>query len=243
MKKFKSIALCMGILISFSALSFPSLAAEYITFTDYSESFIPDGSDGKMEVNASGEAGEDGYLYLNKSIKEMIPETVSGENLNGSELEEYTKGNVSYYRIKVADNTAPAEVHAVFHCPGFYDFTKKAETNGAEAYSVNYKFTNQLKSKIESYHVQIAVPEGNEIISVTKPSAYADYELSLTEGMRTVGLTKAAAPSSSIELAFTYNRPFVSTAVGKGVVWVLCLGIGLFVLIERYKKAKEDTAK
>ena len=30
MKKFKSIALCMGILISFSALSFPSLAAEYI---------------------------------------------------------------------------------------------------------------------------------------------------------------------------------------------------------------------
>ena len=87
MKKFKSIALCMGILISFSALSFPSLAAEYITFTDYSESFIPDGSDGKLEVNASGEAGEDGYLYLNKSIKEMIPETVSGENLNGSELE------------------------------------------------------------------------------------------------------------------------------------------------------------
>ena len=53
MKKFKSIALCMGILISFSALSFPSLAAEYITFTDYSESFIPDGSDGKLEVNAS----------------------------------------------------------------------------------------------------------------------------------------------------------------------------------------------
>ena len=40
MKKFKSIALCMGILISFSALSFPSLAAEYITFTDYSESTI-----------------------------------------------------------------------------------------------------------------------------------------------------------------------------------------------------------
>lgn len=243
MKKMKFIALCMGILMSFSSLSFPSQAAEYVTFTDYSESFVPNGTDGKLEINATGEAGKDGYLYLTKSVKEMAPESVSGENLDGSELEEYTEGNISYYRIKVADNTAPASVHAVFHCPGFYDFAKKAETNGAESYSVTYKFTNQLKSKIGNYHVQIAVPKENEIISVTKPSAYADYELSLTEGMRTVGLSKAAAPSASIELAFTYNKPFVSTAAGKGIVWVLCLGIGLFVLVERYKKAKGDAVK
>ena len=72
MKKFKSIALCMGILISFSALSFPSLAAEYITFTDYSESFIPDGSDGKLEVNASGRISLSEQKYKRNDSRDCI---------------------------------------------------------------------------------------------------------------------------------------------------------------------------
>lgn len=240
MRKIKSIALLAGIFMSLFLAPFQAQAGEYVNITEYSEAFTPDGTDGKLEVTVSGEAGEDGYLYLSKSLKEMEPEAVTGENLAGTELEEYTEGSVSYYRIKVADTAAPAVVKAEFNCPGFYDFPKKADTNGAENDSVSYKFTNHLESKIEKYKVQISVPEENEIIKVSKPSAYADYILSEVNGMRTVGISKAAAPAAAVELAFTFGKPFVSTMAGKAAVWGICLGIGLFVLIDRYRKAKED---
>lgn len=244
MRKMKLIALAAALITSISAFSIQAQASDYVTISDYTESFTPDGSDGKMEVSVTGEAGEDGYLYLMQTVKEMEPVAVTGENLEGTELEAYAEGSINFFRIKVADASAPATVNAEFRCSGFYDFAKKAETNGGENSSVAYKFTNQLKSKIGSYHVQISIPEGKQIIAVTKPAAYEDYELSEINGMRTVGYTKAAAPAAAIDLAFTFGTPFVSTMAGKVAVWVICLGIGTFVLVDRYRKAtKEDSAE
>lgn len=240
----KLIAFAAALITSISAFSVRAQAADYVTISDYTESFTPDGTDGKMNVTVTGEAGEDGYLYLMQTVKDMEPVAVAGENLEGTELEAYVEGSVNFFRIKVADVSAPATVNAEFKCPAFYEFEKKAETNGGENDSVAYKFTNQLKSKIGSYHVQISIPEGKEIIAVTKPAAYADYELSEVEGMRTVGYTKAAAPAAAIDLAFTFGTPFVSTMIGKVVIWVICLGVGTFVLVDRYKKAKKgDSAE
>ena len=81
----------------------------------------------------------------------------------------------------------------------------------------------------------IYVPEGNEIVKVSSPSAYADYILGEQDNMRGAGVSKALAASTANTLTFTYDAQ-QSVAV-KILVWVVCLGIGGFVFFDRYRKA------
>lgn len=243
MKKIKHVVLAIGVFLGISVAPVQAQAAEYITITEYTETMTPvNGLDGQLNVSVKGEVGEDGYLYLMSSVKDMTPVgEVTGENLEGKELEAYSEGSVNYFRIKVKDPAAEALVQAQFSCPGFYDVTEEADTNGNANSPITYKFTNYLASKIGNYHVTIFVPEGNEIVKVSKPSAYADYILSEENGLRGVGLSKGLASAAAVNLEFTFNEPFGSQGFGKILIWVICLGIGLLVFADRLKKANKES--
>ncbi len=243
MKRLRRGLLALGVLMGLSVMPFQAQAAEYINITDYIEVMTPvNGLDGQLDVSVTGEAGEDGYLYLIPSVKDMQPSgQVTGENLDDTELEAYSEGSNNYYRIKVKDIGAEASVQASFTCPGYYDVAGKADTNGSENYPISYKFTNTLASKIGKYNITIYVPEGNEVVKVTAPSAYEDYILSEANGLRAAGLSKGLASAAAATLTFTYNKPFMSAGFGKILIWVICLGIGLTVLVDRYKKAKKES--
>ena len=239
----KHAVLTAGILLGMLVAPVKAQAAEYINLTNYTEIMTPvNGLDGQLDVSVTGEVGEDGYLYIISSVEEMMPVgEVTGENLEGTTLEAYSEGSVNYFRIKVKDATQEASVNAQFSCPGFYDVKEKADTNGSANYPIAYKFTNYLASKIGNYEITIFAPEGNEIVKVTKPSAYADYILSEENNLRGVGLTKGLASAGTVNLEFTFNEPFGSEGMSKVIIWVVCLGIGLFVLVDRLKKAHKES--
>ena len=236
MKKMKCAILAFAAIVGLCTTPIQANAAEYVNIKSYTEVFTPaNETDAQLDVTVTGTAGEDGYLYVIAYVKDMVVTAVSGENLAGTELETYKEGSASYYRIAVADTAAEATVKATFTCPGFYDVARSADTNGGEDYKMSYKFTNYLVSKIGTYNVTIFVPEGNEIVKVSSPSAYADYILSEENNLRGAGVSKALAASTANTLTFTYDAQ--QSVVAKILVWVVCLGIGGFVFFDRYRKA------
>ena len=239
MKKMKCAILAFAVAIGLCTMPMQAEAAEYVNIKSYTEIFTPvNEADGKLDVTVTGTAGDDGYLYVIASVKDMeLTGQVTGTNLDGTELEAYSEGSANYYRIKVADTASEATVNAQFNCPGFYNVARSADTNGAEDYKLSYKFTNYLVSKIGTYNVTIFVPEGNEIAKVSSPSAYADYILSEENGLRAVGVSKALGASTANTLTFTYD--VAQSMLGKIFTWVVCLGIGGFVFVDRYSKAKK----
>ena len=239
MKKMKCAILAFAAIVGLCTTPIQANAEEYVNIKSYTEVFTPvNEKDAQLDVTVTGTAGEDGYLYIIASVKGMEITDVTGENLAGTGLESYKEGRASYYRIPVADASAEATVEATFNCPGFYDVARSADTNGGEDYKMSYKFTNYLVSKIGSYNVTIFVPEGNEIVKVSSPSAYADYILSEKNGLRGAGVSKALAASTANTLTFTYDA--AQSVAGKILVWVVCLGIGGFVFLDRYRKANKE---
>lgn len=225
--------------VMLSLLVMPAMAEAVINIAEYTEVFTPvNEADAELAVTVKGTAGEDGYLYIIAAAKDMAPTAVTGENLAGAELEAYKEGSESYFRIAVADPAAEATVNATFSVPGFYAVSRAAETNGAEDYKMNYKFTNYYPTKIGSYSVMVYVPQGMEIAKVSSPSAYADYKLAEMDGMRGAGNAKALAAAAANTLTFTFDT--AAGAVTNILVWVLCLAIGIFVFVDRYKKAMKE---
>lgn len=222
-----------------SLLAIPAMAAEVINVANYTEVFTPvNEADGQLAVTVKGTAGEDGYMYIVAAAKGMEPVSVAGENLSGTELEAYKNGSESYFRIAVADPAAEATVEATFNVPGFYAVSRAADTNGAEDFSMSYKFTNYLPSKIGKYSVMVYVPQGMEISKVSSPSKYADYILAEQDGMRGAGNAKALAAAAANTLTFTFDT--AAGTITNVLVWVLCLGIGILVFADRYKKAMKE---
>ena len=239
MKKMKCAILAFAAIVGLCTTPIQAKAEEYVNIKSYTEVFTPvNEKDAQLDVTVTGTAGEDGYLYIIASVKGMEVTDVTGENLAGTGLESYKEGSASYYRIPVADVSVEATVEATFNCPGFYDVARSADTNGGEDYKMSYKFTNYLVSKIGSYNVTIFVPEGNEIVKVSSPSAYADYILSEENGLRGAGVSKALAASSANTLTFTYDA--AQSVASKILVWVVCLGIGGVVFFDRYRKANKE---
>ena len=222
-----------------SLLAVPVMADEVINVASYTEVFTPvNETDAQLTVTVKGTAGEDGYLYLIAAAKGMEPAGVAGENLSGTELEAFKNGSESYFRVAVADPAAEATVEATFNVPGFYAVSRAADTNGAEDYSLSYKFTNYLPSKIGKYSVMVYVPQGMEIAKVSSPSKYADYKLAELDGMRGAGNEKALAAAAANTLTFTFDK--AAGAMTNVLIWVVCLAIGVFVFIDRYKKATKE---
>lgn len=241
MRKNKIIALLSAFVLSLALVVVPAHAEEestYITIDTYTETFKPTSeTDAELTIDVTATVGEDGYVYIIKSLADMAPSgTITGENIDTT-LEEYTEGTISYYRVKAIDPTQSATVKATFTVPGLYGISK-ADTNGGSNFEFTYKFTNNLSSKIGKYSVYAYAPEGNEIVKVSAPSAYADYILGEEDGVRYAGLSKGLASAANTTLTFTYNTP-TSTMVNM-IVWVVCLGIGGFVFVDRLKKAKAE---
>jgi len=240
MRKNKIIAFLSALVLTLALVVIPVHAEEqtYVTLDTYTETFKP-AADGAAEltVEVSGTVGEDGYVYIIKSLADMTLEgSATGENVETT-VEEYTEGAIGYYRVKAIDPTQPASVKVIFTVPGVYG-KSKADTNGGSNFEFTYKFTNYLQSKIGKYSVYAYAPEGNEIVKVSAPSAYADYILGEEEGVRYAGLSKGLASAANTTLTFTYNAP-TSTFV-KILVWGVCLGVGGFVFFDRYRKAKAE---
>ena len=242
MFNWKKIAVLTAVIVSVFMTSIPAQAAEfeetdYVKISSYKETMKPtENMDGILSIAVEGEVGEDGYLYLIESVKGMeLNGSISGENLGG-DLEAVKIGSVNYYRVKAADTSAPVVVNADFTCAKFYAPTPKADTNGGNTLPISYKFVNSLESNIGKYSVQIFVPEGYQIVKVTTPSAYADFILDEVDGMRSVGLSGSVKAGATSTVAFTFN-PEHST-MQNAIVWVLCLGVGIAVLVDRMKKAR-----
>lgn len=235
----KKIIVAIIAVMMISLLATAAMAAEVINVASYTEVFTPvNEADAQLTVTVKGAAGEDGYMYIIAAAKGMEPAGVTGENLAGTELEAYKNGSESYFRIAVADPAAEATAIATFNVPGFYAVSRAADTNGAEDYSLSYKFTNYLPSKIGKYSVMVYVPQGMEIAKVSSPSKYADYKLAELDGMRGAGNEKALAAAAANTLTFTFDKA-AGTMINV-LIWVVCLAIGAFVFIDRYKKATKE---
>ena len=235
----KKIIVAIIAVMMISLMATAAMAAEVINVASYTEVFTPaNEADAQLTVTVKGTAGEDGYLYIIAAAKGMEPAAVTGENLAGTELEAYKNGSESYFRVAVADPTAEATAIATFNVPGFYAVSRAAETNGAEDYKMSYKFTNYFPTKIGSYDVMVYVPQGMEIAKVSSPSAYADYKLAELNGMRGAGNAKALAAAAANTLTFTFDT--AAGAFTNILIWVVCLGVGIFVLVDRYKKAMKE---
>ena len=240
MKKMKYAVLALAAMFGVCAMPAQVKAEEYVNIKSYTETFTPaEGIDGNLNVTVTGTAGDDGYLYVIASwAKGMEVKEVSGENLDGTELEAYSEGSVKYFRIKVADTSAEATVNAKIICKEFYSDARSAEDNGAEDYTISHKFTNYLPTKIGSYKVMVYLPEGYEVSKVSSPSKYADYLLDEVDGMRGAGNKKALAASAANTLTFTYDAS--QGALVNVIIWVVCLGIGAVVFVDRFKKANKE---
>jgi len=243
MFNWKKILVLGAVVTSLFVTSIPAQATEfeetdYVKISSYTETMKPtEAMDGILSVAVEGEVGEDGYLYLIESVKGMeLNGSISGENLSG-DLEAVKIGSVNYYRVKAADESAPVSVNAEFTCAGFYAPAPKADTNGGNTLPISYKFVNSLESAIGKYSVQIFVPEGYQIVKVTTPSAYADFILDEEDGMRSVGLSGSVKAGATSTVAFTFN-PEHST-MQTAIVWVVCLGVGIAVLVDRLKKVRQ----
>ena len=235
----KKIIVAIIAVMMISLLATAAMAAEAINVASYTEVFVPvNEADAQLTVTVKGTAGEDGYLYIVAAAKGMEPSGVTGENLSGTELEAYKNGSENYFRIAVADPAAEATVEATFNVPGFYAVARAADTNGAEDYKMSYKFTNYFPTKIGSYDVMIYVPQGMEIVKMSSPSAYADYKLAELDGMRGAGNAKALAAAAANTLTFTFDA--AAGAVTNILIWVICLAVGAFVFVDRYKKATKE---
>lgn len=235
----KKIIVAIIAVMMISLLATAAMAAEAINVASYTEVFTPvNEADAQLTVTVKGTAGEDGYLYIIAAAKGMEPAAVTGENLAGTELEAYKNGSESYFRVAVADPAAEATAVATFNVPGFYAVARAAETNGAEDYKMSYKFTNYFPTKIGNYDVMVYVPQGMEIAKVSSPSAYADYKLAEMDGMRGAGNAKALAAAAANTLTFTFDT--AAGAFTNILVWVICLAIGAFVFVDRYKKATKE---
>ena len=235
----KKIIVAIIAVMMISLMATAAMAAEAINVASYTEVFVPvNEADAQLTVTVKGTAGEDGYLYIVAAAKGMEPAAVTGENLSGTELEAYKNGSESYFRVAVADPAAEATATATFNVPGFYAVSRAADTNGAEDYKMSYKFTNYFPTKIGNYDVMIYVPQGMEIVKMSSPSAYADYKLAELDGMRGAGNAKALAAAAANTLTFTFDT--AAGAVTNILVWVICLAIGAFVFVDRYKKAMKE---
>lgn len=237
MKKFKLLTIISTLVLCLGMMLTPAYGAEYINIAEYKETFAPAADlAADLTVNVKATAGEDGYIYLIKTLENTTAVSVTGDNVAGK-LEEYTQGGINYYRVKV--NTAEeTEITAKFAVAGFYPEASTAEDNGGANYAVDYTFTNHFDSEIGKYVVSVVVPEGHETVKVTTPAKYEKQKLDVNEdGLRTVGASGKVAPAATSGVAFTYNAPLSSMM--NIVVWVVCLGIGGLVFIDRLKKAKQ----
>lgn len=211
---------------------------KYIKYTAYAETMTPSSEkDGELTVTVQAEAGKDGYIYLFQSLKGMKPSgDVKGSNIQGK-LEALKIGSVSYFRVKAEDPSKPSEVTQVFSCEGFYAPKMTVGTNGKKDYPIAYKFADSLSTPVNKYALRIFLPKGYEPVKVTAPGEYEDYILGEKDGMRFVGLNQTVKPSASASLKFTFNKS--ASVLSKSIIWVLCLGIGGAVLVDRARKEKK----
>lgn len=199
-----------------------------------------DGTDGSMTVEVTGMPDEDGYLYLEKTVDNMVLDgNVTGENIRTDALEECSRESGSFFRIQAEDQEKEVTVKAEFAVPEFYALAEKAADNGGEREIFSYAFTNLLGVQIGEYEVKVYLPEGKEIMTVTDPGSYEDYTLEEEAGMRSIRVSGALKAAEKISLAFDCSEPFLAKAWGKAVVWVVCLGIGAAVFVDRFKKARK----
>lgn len=234
MKKLMMMIFTAVLCLSFIPVNVHAEEETYMTVTSYTETFKPNGTDGELTTTVKATAGSDGYIYLIKTLSDVEVLSVTGENIT-AELEEYALGSVVFYRAKVTDPSAEATVTAVMKCTGFYKDNFVADTNGGNTNSLSYTFKNYFNTAIGKYALTIYTPEGNEIVKVTTPNKYANFTLGEDECMLTIGVSGKVAVNGSSAIAFTYNPN--TTGMTKALVWVICLAIGAFVFIDRYKKA------
>lgn len=237
MRKFKLLTIISALVLSLGLMVAPVKAAEYPEIAEYSEIFKPTGeTDAELTVTVKGTADAGGYIYLIKTLTDTTPVSVTGDNVAG-ELEEVANGEVTFYRVLV-NTKEETEIVATFTVAGFYPTEKTDEDNGSPNYAISYTFTNQFQATIGKYAVTVYAPEGMETVKVTTPAKYASQKLNVTEdGYRTVGASGSVSPAATSGVAFTYNTPLSGTM--SIVIWVLCLGIGGFVFVDRFKKAKQ----
>lgn len=223
--------LCLGMMLT------PTNASEYVEISEYKETFKPtDNQNAELTIKVKGTADEDGYLYLIKTLDNMSVISVDGDCVVG-EIEEVTSSKITFYRIKV-NTKEETEVSVKCNVEEFYPAEATAEDNGGSNYVIDYTFTNHFQSEIGKYNVTVYVPLDNETVKVSTPAKYDKQKLGITDdGYRSVGAGGKLAPAASTQLTFTYNTPL--SGIMNIVVWVLCLGIGGFVFVDRLKKAKQ----
>jgi hypothetical protein len=243
MRVSKTVSILAFAVILLGLFLVPLGAAENYTVETYNETYTPgEKTDGILTVQLKAAPGADGYVYIVKTIAKMTPRgNLEGtQNVSGP-LESYKQGDIEFFRVKASNPGTAASLTARFDCPGFYGAKPKAGDTGAPSIPVNCKFTNLFSTTVGAYSVKVVLPQGEEVIAVTAPKAYADYVLGLEGGSRSVSTSKKKlTPASAITLNFSFGKTLANSAPGLILLWLVCLALGGAVLIARLPRKKEQ---
>ena len=215
-------------------------AMEGYAVESYAETYTPgENGSGILTVRLKANPALDGYVYLVKSFGKMNPKGLSEtQNVQGG-IETYKSGDTELFRVKAPDSGSPVSLTAVFDCPAFYGAKAKAGETGSPSIPVSSKFTNPFTTAIGSYSVKVILGEGEEIVNVSAPKAYADYTLGKEGDSRSVSVSKKKlAALGGITLTFSYGKTLANRALGVTLLWLVCLALGIAVLIARFPRRK-----
>lgn len=228
-----------------SLLSMPISATTLAFVESYSEKIVPDSNgNGILTVELKAQPDNNGYVYLVASNNKMKFTQLNNQNnvAENTAPEPYQIGELNFYRIQAKEPANSVSVSAEFMLENFFKTKAKAPETGALETPINYKFTNSFPNTIGVYSITIFIPQGDEILNVKTPSAYAKYQLDSQDGMRSISVSqKKLASMAAVTLNFNFGTGLSNSAFGKIALWILCLAIGLAVLIARLpRKPKEQ---
>lgn len=212
-------------------------AQDTFTISQYSESFVPaEDNNATLNIAMTVTTGKDGLVYVPQSVanSELMSATVNGQEVIG---EATTIGSVPYFVLDTLVPEAEVSVEAQVNCADFYAPADSDPDTGIPTPKMSYKFINKGSSKIESYTLSIALPEGLEPMSVTTPSDVTKYTLGMNEeGQRTLSLKGSIDVAANSGFEFTFGTPFIHSTMSKVVLWVVVLGASAYVLINRLRE-------
>lgn len=214
-------------------------AIETFVINKYSESFTPgENENAILDVEMIAVTSDEGIIYIPINL-EKSEITSAFVNEKKVDTEKIKIGGVSYFLIKTKSPNLKVNVKAEIICKNFYAVKNDNPETGIPKSLMEYKFINKSLNKIDTYNLTIALPDGMEPISVITPKNVTKYTLSKNEkGQRTLALKSGVAISEGSIFKFTYGVPFTNNTMTKILMWILIIGVSIFVLKERIKGEK-----
>lgn len=200
----------------------------------YEEVLDLSGSSPRIAVSSQCVSDAQGVVYLPSRGKLAVTTIgVEGAGLLNGPGEDAKIDDLPCLKLLVDKAGSPVKVSIVYDAK---EVLKAKDSKLGTTYPggvSNYArtFANTAPLNIAAYSATMILPEGMDVYQVVKPAKAESYDLSSLDGKRTVVLKTAAVKAGAgSDISVDVYRQAGST---KTLVWVLVIGISLFMLFMR----------